>query len=1429
MIGRNVFELVHPDDRERISIQFAGLLGRMGGIEQVNFRFLHKNGTWLYIEGTGKNLLNFPRIKGIVVNYRDVTKRLIAEQAGKQSEEALRNSEYLLRESQKVAALGSYILDIPSGAWKSSSILDDIYGIDKEYNKDIAGWLQVVHPDDQALMQDYFTTNVLGNHEPFNKEYRIKRINDQQERWVHGLGKLEFNDDGDPIKMIGTIQDITERKQAEIALQSIATQFSTISGLEFFEKVCRHLTKTLQIDYAFVGEFLPRENKVRVKAGIGKGKSIKTFDYDLDGTPCENVVVGAVRCYPSSVQSLFPKDYLLVEMGIESYIGIPLHNRAGGILGIMVLLDCKPIVNTEISTSLLRIFSERVAAEIERMQAEEALQENERKLHTLFNNLQGIAYRCKNDCNWTMEYISAGFEDITGYHAEDVINNKKLSFSDLIIPKDRERIWNEVQAALEKRERYELNYQIRTASGETRYMLEKGIGICSTENGDVLALEGFITDITTQVQADEALRRSEELNRSITQTAADAIISINADGIILSWNNAAEKIFGYSSSEMLNMDLSVIIPNKYKIGHHSGIERLGKGGSKKVIGETIEIIALRKDGTEFPIDLSLSSWETGNQKFYTGIIRDITERKQTEEALCERTERYELIAAGAYDAIWDWDVLNQRVYFSPRWKELRGLTQAEVSSSKEKWGSNIHPDDAPRVKAAVKAHLDGETEFFEEEYRIYCNNGSVKWILDRGIAQRNADGQVVRMAGSESDITERKQVQKALNERVKELQCLYSIAEIFEKQDITLDELYQETVRLLPASWQHPEVTGSCITVQGKVFRTKNFKKTRWMQNADINIKNKKVGSIKVCYLPEKPDKHGDPFLKEEWGLIKNIANQLGKHIERKQAEQIQKVLYNISNAVITTDNLKKLISLIQKELGTIIDTTNFYIALYDHKTNTLSLPFYADERNKITTLPAGKTLTEYVIKTKKPLLANIGVRKRLISEGELEHIEDPSKIWLGVPLRIEGEVTGVLAIQSYTDEDAYDESDMKMLEFVSDQVSISIERKKTELDLKVALENATESDRLKSAFLATMSHELRTPLNAIIGFSDLINKNLSIEEIISFAKIINSSGNHLLAIVKDLFDITLIETGEIKIVKEDVKLQSVLNEVHEIIKIEQQKINKGNLGLNLRIPREGEGLTVKTDPSKLKQILINLLKNALKFTHEGHIHYGYKIKKKQNKAVIEFYVKDTGIGIPKEKQEFVFDIFRQVEDSHTRMYGGAGIGLSISKKLSELLGGKSWFESEKGKGSTFYFTIPFDEFEEISKPVIKEAGKKNKFKEKTILIVEDDEISFKFLQILLEKSGVHTFWAKNGKAAIKICNENPNINLVLMDINMPVMNGLEATMEIKKSNPALPIIAQTAYATAGERERSLESGCDDYIAKPIKQEELWEKLKSLW
>ncbi|MBI9037286.1 MAG: response regulator [Bacteroidales bacterium] len=479
---------------------------------------------------------------------------------------------------------------------------------------------------------------------------------------------------------------------------------------------------------------------------------------------------------------------------------------------------------------------------------------------------------------------------------------------------------------------------------------------------------------------------------------------------------------------------------------------------------------------------------------------------------------------------------------------------------------------------------------------------------------------------------------------------------------------------------------------------TKDALENNFQQNRDKLIKEGEIVIDTTLKTHKNKEIHGTlntVAIFDDDGKFTGCRTVFHNLNERIYSEKIHKVLYDISNAVNTSENLNILISYIKEQLDTVIDTTNFYVALYDSEKDEFNVPFFVDERINVKTFPASKSMTAYVFKTKKPILAKESDFQRLEKEGKLEMFGVRSKVWLGVPLIGKENVIGVLATQSYNNQNAYNINDMKVLEIASHQISISIERKQVEDNLKLALEKAEESDRLKSVFLSTMSHELRTPLNAIIGFSELIDENTPLDSIIDFTKTINDGGNHLLEIVEDIFDVTLILSGEIKINKKEFDLDFFMEEIFKSAKNEKEKIDNKNIDLRFKKPQNETKLKLFTDFNKLKQIFINLIINALKFTHQGFVECGYFIETIDGNLMLKFYVKDTGIGIAKEKQNLIFEVFRQADDSHTRKYEGTGVGLTISKKLTEIFGGNISVDSEEGIGSTFTFSIPYEKLKE--------------------------------------------------------------------------------------------------------------------------------------
>ena len=535
----------------------------------------------------------------------------------------------------------------------------------------------------------------------------------------------------------------------------------------------------------------------------------------------------------------------------------------------------------------------------------------------------------------------------------------------------------------------------------------------------------------------------------------------------------------------------------------------------------------------------------------------------------------------------------------------------------------------------------------------------------------------------------------------------------------------------------------------------------------------------------------------------------------------LQKVLYNISSSVLTLPNINEFYGLICKEFNELWLTDNFFIALYDKETESISLPYFVDEKDKFEKVPVKQTLTGWVILNKKPVLLKKEDIKNLEKYDLVKLIGSPCAVWMGVPLEINGNILGIICLQDYYDENRYTEDDLTLLDYVSKHIAIALDRRFLLDNLNEAKNAAEKASMAKQSFLSTMSHEIRTPLNEVIGIANILSEENTRPEMDDYLKSLIFSSNHLLALVNDVLDYSKIEAGKIVLERLTFNMNDYLHELERAY-----TIRANTKGLSFNLIKEGDiPLYVIGDQVRLNQVVSNLFSNALKFTKDGYINLIVKEKEKQHDEVtLEFSMQDTGIGIEPDKLEAIFEDFTQASLSTTRQYGGTGLGLAICKKLVELFGSQITVESEVGKGSTFTFDIKLQLSEYQSDDGATEVAA-YLLKGKKILLAEDNKINSLVANRMLSKWGVELTHAENGKIAVEKVLQG-DYDLILMDLHMPVMDGIEAAKIIRASEDPkiknIPIIALSAVTSSDCQEEVKDVRFDDFVLKPFKPENLF-------
>ncbi len=653
------------------------------------------------------------------------------------------------------------------------------------------------------------------------------------------------------------------------------------------------------------------------------------------------------------------------------------------------------------------------------------------------------------------------------------------------------------------------------------------------------------------------------------------------------------------------------------------------------------------------------------------------EKKDLEILVAERTNelmeseyRFKQVAENANEWIWEFDKNGLYTYSSQAIESLLGFTPDELVGKKHFYDL-FDPSESVKLKKKAFEQISKKLNVNNFENLNIHKNGNRVLMQTSASPIIDKNGELLGYRGIDIDITIRKNQEVQIQESLSFNQSLLNTIP-FGMDIVDMNGTVLFANPLMTNAFGNDIVGKRCW----ELYRHNKTQCEYCPLKGHIRIGE--TASIETDGIIDGKTfeiTHTGMIYKGEEAIMEVFYDISG----RKRNEKIQRIVFNIANAVNSSFDLDDLNQNIKNLLGELIDTSNYFIALYNKADSTIDVPFMVDEKDFFTNLPFETSLTGYVIRTQKPLLLKRGEDDELREQEELEAIGTAAEVWLGVPLKYQEKVIGAIVVQSYNDVNAYSVADLEILEYVSHQVGIAIERKKSEQELIAALEKAEESDRLKSAFLANVSHEIRTPLNSILGFSDLISDPDANEtEKQGYLQMIDSGGNQLLSIIDDIVNISLIESGQLSTNISQVDLSKMLYRTYKSF----SDINRSN---NTKITlRNCPSIKVESDEGKIKQVLANLLTNAIKHTEEGEVILGYELKDK----TIQFYVRDTGKGIPPGYEDKLFNRFFRIEDSN-QFLPGTGLGLAICKAIVNVLGGVIWYESELGVGSTFYFTIP--------------------------------------------------------------------------------------------------------------------------------------------
>ena len=910
-------------------------------------------------------------------------------------------------------------------------------------------------------------------------------------------------------------------------------------------------------------------------------------------------------------------------------------------------------------------------------------------------------------------------------------------------------------------------------------------------------ISGMIIDISEKVKSQAEVIALKNRFLDTINNSLDGYIRTTIDGRIIEVNNAFCSMTGFSAKELLSMTYRDITPSTWINFEESVIrEEVYVKGFSRMYEKEYET----KKGSNIPVELRtyLTRDENGEPSEFWAFIRDISDRKLKEKLIHESAQRLELAMSAAKQGLYDLNLVTGDAYVNDEYVVMLGFDPKTFKETNKYWISRLHPDDVERTTEVFRKYVEGKTTEYRVEFRQKTAQGNYKWILSVGkIVEYGLDGSPLRMLGTHTDIDTIKTIQNklAVSQERFALATAASNVGIWD-WNVTENKVYYSSTWKAQVGYDPDELDNTFESWEHLLhpddYDRMHKELNRFMQSpgkyfdAEFRMRHKEGHYVWIFNRASAvKDKNG------------NIIRMYGAHTDitkRKEAE--------ISLQALTTR-----LTLATQSAG---------IGIWEWNTHTNEL-LWDDRMYEMYGVKTVSSSDKKWFNALHPDDYNRALSE--LNEAVKKAGEYKSQFHI---IRPDGEVRCISAYALIIPTGIG-----KMNKFIGVNMDITNEEI-AHKQLMEAKEKAEIANIHKNNFLANMSHEIRTPMNGIIGFADLL-KDETIEKNCKslYLDIINRNSQSLLSLIDDIIDISRIEANELKVVKTSVDLVALFKELEMEFNHTIKNYKDKNITFNFSVDKELRNTLIRTDDLRLRQIIVNLVNNSIKFTEKGKIQVKCTIKKKQ----LEFSVTDTGIGIPEDKTSAIFERFYRLDSKQHRKYSGTGLGLAISRGLINLLGGTIWVDTAYKDGASICFTIPYKTGSAKktvkSEPTLPEKESLSGLK---ALLVEDQENVYYFFNEVLKKQGAEVIWVETGEDAIEYYRQKHNeINLVLMDINLPGMDGIETTKRILMQDPSAIIIAQTAYATPDELEKCTNAGCIDYLTKPIIPDLLVSKLKKYY